>query len=1218
MSLTDPDVVGYNIYRSTDPGITAIPSYYIDSTINIYYNDTGLTDNTTYYYLISGYDEVPNEGVASSKVNGTPSDTVPPEQVVNVIVSNPGTGNKLTITWNASEATDLSHYLLYRNSTVEVWTLIATGLVDNRQYFYKVAAVDDGGPVQNIGQNSTEVSGIPTDITAPPQITWSASPITVIAEGNKLNITWNPSTALDFQEYYLYRNSTTEDWTLLINLTENYYLDTGLVNGRRYWYKISALDEVLNEGANSTAKSAVPEDTIPPSAITLLTVEVVPTGNTLNITWNYVSDTDMYEYRIYRSTTPGFTPNSQNNIANVSHPTINYIDTGLTDGVTYYYKVISVDDDDNYLPPITQKSGKPKDTVPPLQPENFTVTNINGSLYLNWTESQESDFVKYEIWRNGSFILVQTITNKSIHYWLDSSDNLIDGIAYYYEIRVYDEVGYNSTALPKYSSVIVPSGDNTPPGNVTTLVATNIFGGYVRLTWGSPGTSDIKYYKIYRSMTSGFTPNSTTCIGNTTSTIYFDYNSTLNGTGVRYYYRVLAADENDNIATGGNEANVDVVDTVRPGSVISFKVLAQTDGSMRLEWAASTPEDFIKYNIYRYEGYNPGFITGAANLIISLFDNNTQSYVDNQANLVDGVLYSYKIAVADEVGDSTTRFAFNSTSGDLIPPTNVTNANAYNEGTGDILILNWSENPENDVDHYNIYRSTIPGFVPSISNLIATTENNNYNDTGLIEYIMYYYRVSAVDEVGNEGSASEQFNGTPVDIKPPGPPTCLPPQVIQRLILFVIQKPADLDVKYYDIYRSNVSSSGPWVLIAGNYSYAGEITGYADSDLPIGTYYYYVIALDEKYQKSGASNIINATIVLYAPNWDSISENGNGDISLQWTDNSSNPDTFITGYNIYRMLEGSNSSIYVGYLAHVGGVSTYNYVNYGVPDGNWSYYVTTIDRFFKESLLSQAIYIWVNDTISPGAPTNLINISADGSENITITWNAPANTNYGADVEYYEIYISINNITDITGMTANATIYGRSNTTYTFYNIDDGYYYIIVIAFDEKNYSSAFSNMVEITVDTTDPEIYYNTIKFPVGNVLVGNPVLINISVYDRGGIDRVYITYEVNEGGERTVEMTLVYTFINGTQVWRGEIPGQIAGAIVNFTITVVDRYGHESRSSYYTYNVVGEPFPIMIIVVIAVIAIGTVAAVITVTRMTSKEKKKEYIAEELLPLPI
>ncbi|MHA1231197.1 MAG: hypothetical protein ACTSPQ_11175, partial [Candidatus Helarchaeota archaeon] len=91
------DVVGYNIYRSTSPGITADPTYYIDSTSNIYYNDTGLTDNVTYYYLITAYDEVPNEGNASSIVNGTSSDTVPPQQIVNVIVSDSGIGNTLVI-----------------------------------------------------------------------------------------------------------------------------------------------------------------------------------------------------------------------------------------------------------------------------------------------------------------------------------------------------------------------------------------------------------------------------------------------------------------------------------------------------------------------------------------------------------------------------------------------------------------------------------------------------------------------------------------------------------------------------------------------------------------------------------------------------------------------------------------------------------------------------------------------------------------------------------------------------------------------------------------------------------------------------------------------------------------------------------------------------------------------------------------------------------------
>ncbi|MHA2014027.1 MAG: fibronectin type III domain-containing protein, partial [Candidatus Helarchaeota archaeon] len=1055
-------------------------------------------------------------------------------------------------------------------------------------------------------------------ITPPPQVTWVASPITVLPEGNKLNITWNPSSASDFQEYRLYRNSTTEDWTLIISTNKTNYLDIGLTNGKKYWYKVSALDEVLNEGENSTVKSGIPIDSIPPSAITTLTVVVIPTGNTLNISWNYVSAPDMFEYRIYRSTTPGFTPSSQNNIANVSYTKVFYVDTGLTDGITYYYKVISVDDDGNYLPPITQKSGKPEDTVPPLQPENFSAVNINGSIYLNWTAAQENDFVKYEIWRNGSFTLVQTILNKSINYWTDSSDNLIDGVAYYYEIRVYDEVGYNSTAPPKYSPIIIPSGDNKPPANVTTLSASNILGGYVRLTWTSPGTPDIMYYKIFRSTYSGFTPNSSNYIGNTTSTIYFDYDPSLNGTGVRYYYQVKAVDENNNIATGGNEAFVDIIDTVRPSSVYTFKVLAQNDGSMKLIWTASTPPDFYRYNIYRYSGYNPSFLTDGSTLIKSIYDNNTLMYIDSEANLLDGMLYSYKIAVADEAGDSTTRFAFNSTSGDIIAPSNVTNGHAYNEGTGDILIINWSINPENDIDHYNIYRSTTSNFVPNSGNLIAQTSSNSYYDTGLTEYTMYYYRVTAVDEEENEGNPSEQFNGTPIDIKPPGPPTLIPQPAIGRLVIILIQKPADKDVMYYNIYRSNISSAGPWELIAANYSSTLEITSYPDADLQIGTYYYYAIAMDEKFQQSAPSNIINNTIVLASPIWSQINDNGNGDIFLQWTDNTTNPDAFITGYNIYRDVIGGTSHILVGYIAHNLGTSTYSFIDYGVPDGPWSYYVTTIDRYYKESLFSSPINITINDTISPGPPINLLNLTADGSENITLMWSSPSNSSYGADVAYYEIYILTYNFTSVSGITANATIFGRFNTTYSFYNIMDGFYYMIIIAFDEKNHSSSFSNMITLTVDTTDPIIYPDSIRYPSTSVVVGNPVVINITVYDLGGIDRVYISYSVSGESPRIIDMLLIMEYPNGTQIWSGEIPGQTAGASVNFTIIVVDKYGHTTISNSYVYNVVGEPFPWMIIVIILVAAIGAVSAVITITRMTSKEKKKEYVAEELLPLPI
>ena len=98
-----------------------------------------------------------------------------------------------------------------------------------------------------------------------------------------------------------------------------------------------------------------------------------------------------------------------------------------------------------------------------------------------------------------------------------------------------------------------------------------------------------------------------------------------------------------------------------------------------------------------------------------------------------------------------------------------------------------------------------------------------------------------------------------------------------------------------------------------------------------------------------------------------------------------------------------------------------------------------------------------------------------------------------------------------------------------------------------------------------------------------------------------------------------LIYTFPNGTQIYQGTISGQQAGSTVNFTVTVVDQYGYSDVSGYRSYLVIGEETPwTMIIGLIGAIAAVSIGAAGVVTRMRAKGKKNEYIAEELLPLPI
>ena len=105
---------------------------------------------------------------------------------------------------------------------------------------------------------------------------------------------------------------------------------------------------------------------------------------------------------------------------------------------------------------------------------------------------------------------------------------------------------------------------------------------------------------------------------------------------------------------------------------------------------------------------------------------------------------------------------------DTTPPGKVTNVTVIPVSSSQ-LNVSWTANTEEDLDHYNVYRSETSGFAPNASNMVASPTTNFYLDTGLKASTTYYYRVTAVDTSANEGNASDEAWGTTEAELPPTP-----------------------------------------------------------------------------------------------------------------------------------------------------------------------------------------------------------------------------------------------------------------------------------------------------------------------------------------------------------------------------------------------------------------------------------------------------------------
>ena len=278
---------------------------------------------------------------------------------------------------------------------------------------------------------------------AAPTVPGAPQGLSATPGNTQVTLSWNPpasSGGSGITSYNVYRGTSSGAGTLLTSATGTSFTDTGLTNGAPYYYQVTAVNGV-GESARSGEVSAVPTELSVPTAPQ--NVNVAQGNARLTVSWSPPADTggsSITSYRLYRGTSPG----GQGTTAyKTGLTTTSYVDTSVTNGTTYYYKVTAVNGVGEG-PRSAEASAKA--VKAPSQITNLVARSASSrGVQLTWTAPFNGGLPiqGYKIYRSRSsssqsYYVTVTCSTTSCSY---TDTNTTRGYRYYYRVAAYNAVG---------------------------------------------------------------------------------------------------------------------------------------------------------------------------------------------------------------------------------------------------------------------------------------------------------------------------------------------------------------------------------------------------------------------------------------------------------------------------------------------------------------------------------------------------------------------------------------------------------------------------------------------------------------------------------------------------------------------------------------------------------------------------------------------------------
>ena len=334
--------------------------------------EDGLSVNTSYYRVLEAYNY---KGSARSS------------PAIVYTLANPPTGSYIvdcttvgiSLRWAANNNPVYTLYNIYRSTDGYNFSFLTStslpvdfymdryGLVSDTTYYYKIQALNgdkiptafdvvvstyiplviDTLPPAAITDLSAETPLLDTERDIPEgyvRLRWSApgddDMIGMLLPGAMFKIQY--STAADNSDWSTANAQVTiSTYGIQPQDVITYYLG-GLFPGVSYYFAVWTIDEAGNAAVEKSNIAFAAAKDLPPGKVSGFKAEATGESGKILLSWEFNTEVDIKEYRIYRSTVSGAVTKGQpvkilNRTQNV------WEDAGLVNHVTYYYRITAVD-----------------------------------------------------------------------------------------------------------------------------------------------------------------------------------------------------------------------------------------------------------------------------------------------------------------------------------------------------------------------------------------------------------------------------------------------------------------------------------------------------------------------------------------------------------------------------------------------------------------------------------------------------------------------------------------------------------------------------------------------------------------------------------------------------------------------------------------------------------------------------------------------------------